>query len=128
MERVLKPRTELILMIFRPAFCCRMIGRTALVVGSLQKVYVEQGLGPGSLEISSAPASRPVPHCLTRTSILPVHTSTLSTAVVTDVSSVTSQVTIVIPSRVSATARRLSAEHAESSLVQRLCGGLPNSS
>ena len=56
---------------------------------------------------SSAPASRPVPALFTRTSILPVASRTLSTAAFTDASSVTSQVTIVIPSRVFATARLL---------------------
>ena len=101
-----KPRTELILMI-RPAFCCRMIGRTALVVRITPKRFTSNNAWAWFIENSSAPASRPVPALLTRTSILPVVSSTLSTAVFTDVSSVTSQVTIVIPLRVPATARRL---------------------
>ena len=94
----------------RPAFCCRMIGRTALVVRITPKRFTSNNAWAWFIEDSSAPASRPVPALFTRTSILPVVSSTLSTAIFTDASSVTSQVTIVIPSRVLATARRLARE------------------
>ena len=84
-----------------------MAGRTALVARITPKRFTSNNACAWLTEDSSAPPSRPIPALLTRTSILPVVSSTFSTAFFTEASSVTSQVIIAIPSLTLATARRL---------------------
>jgi|tagenome__1003787_1003787.scaffolds.fasta_scaffold20957711_2 hypothetical protein len=122
----IKPSTELILM-FRPAFCRRMIGRTALVARTTPKKFTSNNAWAWFTEDSSAPASRSVPALFTRTSILPVVSKTLSPAAVTNASSVTSQSDHRNPLERTRDGTPAGAEHSESSLVQRLCGGLTDS-
>src|SRR5713101_5879123 len=105
---VTRPRIEPMLMI-RPSCCCRMEGSTARVTRSSPMTFVSKIAFAWSVVNASVTPAEAIPALLTSTSIWPASVSTVLTPASTDVSSLTSSSTVLMPSlrRASAASRFL---------------------